>query len=91
MADEGLEHGFALSAGELEADRSHPVRDLDRGDPLLSERHLPPCPGGGRRGAAAQRRDDGHRLARVEIALPDGAAGMPPVIVPRKTILELPS
>ena len=32
---------------------------------------------------------DGHRLARVELDLPDGAAGMPGVIVPRKTIAEL--
>ncbi len=32
---------------------------------------------------------DGHRLARYELALPDGAAGMPGVIVPRKTIAEL--
>ena len=32
---------------------------------------------------------DGHRLARVEVALPEGAAGMPPVIVPRKTVGEL--
>lgn len=32
---------------------------------------------------------DGHRLARVEEPLPDGAAGMPGVIVPRKTIAEL--
>ncbi|HVH77048.1 MAG TPA: DNA polymerase III subunit beta [Stellaceae bacterium] len=32
---------------------------------------------------------DGHRLARVEMVLPEGAAGMPGVIVPRKTILEL--
>jgi DNA polymerase III subunit beta len=32
---------------------------------------------------------DGHRLARVEIVLPEGAAGMPGVIVPRKTVLEL--
>ncbi len=32
---------------------------------------------------------DGHRLARVEIPLPDGAAGMPGVIVPRKTVTEL--
>jgi DNA polymerase-3 subunit beta len=32
---------------------------------------------------------DGHRLARVEDTLPDGAAGMPGVIVPRKTINEL--
>jgi DNA polymerase-3 subunit beta len=32
---------------------------------------------------------DGHRLARVEITLPDGATGMPGVILPRKTVLEL--
>ncbi|KZD12889.1 DNA polymerase III subunit beta [Oceanibaculum pacificum] len=32
---------------------------------------------------------DGHRLARVEMPLPDGAAGMPGVIVPRKAVGEL--
>ena len=32
---------------------------------------------------------DGHRLARVEEPLPEGASGMPGVIVPRKTVLEL--
>jgi DNA polymerase-3 subunit beta len=32
---------------------------------------------------------DGHRLARVEITAPEGAAGMPGIIVPRKTVLEL--
>ncbi len=32
---------------------------------------------------------DGHRLARVEEPLPEGAAGMPGVIVPRKTVAEL--
>ncbi|MBX6741740.1 MAG: DNA polymerase III subunit beta [Acetobacteraceae bacterium] len=32
---------------------------------------------------------DGHRLARVEEPLPDGAAGMPGVIIPRKTVNEL--
>jgi DNA polymerase-3 subunit beta len=32
---------------------------------------------------------DGHRLARMEIPLPEGAAGMPGVIVPRKTVTEL--
>jgi DNA polymerase-3 subunit beta len=32
---------------------------------------------------------DGHRLARMEIPLPEGAAGMPGVIVPRKTVIEL--
>ncbi|HEX4259849.1 MAG TPA: DNA polymerase III subunit beta [Acetobacteraceae bacterium] len=32
---------------------------------------------------------DGHRLARVEEPLPEGAASMPGVIVPRKTVNEL--
>lgn len=32
---------------------------------------------------------DGHRLARIDGDLPDGAEGMPGVIVPRKTVGEL--
>ena len=32
---------------------------------------------------------DGHRLARVEMAAPSGSEGMPGIIVPRKTVLEL--
>jgi DNA polymerase-3 subunit beta len=32
---------------------------------------------------------DGHRLARVELPLPDGAGGMPGVIVPRKAVIEV--
>ncbi len=32
---------------------------------------------------------DGHRLARVEEPLPEGAAAMPGVIVPRKTVAEV--
>ena len=32
---------------------------------------------------------DGHRLARIELDLPDGAKGMPDVIVPRKCVAEI--
>lgn len=32
---------------------------------------------------------DGHRLSRVDVALPAGASGMPGVIIPRKAINEL--
>jgi DNA polymerase-3 subunit beta len=32
---------------------------------------------------------DGHRLARVTVAKPDGADGMPDVIIPRKAVQEL--
>jgi DNA polymerase-3 subunit beta len=32
---------------------------------------------------------DGHRLAQAQIARPSGASGMPGLIVPRKTVLEI--
>jgi len=32
---------------------------------------------------------DGHRLAQAQLPCPGGAAGMPGIIVPRKTVLEL--
>ena len=32
---------------------------------------------------------DGHRLARVTVAKPDGADGMPDVIIPKKCVIEL--
>ena len=32
---------------------------------------------------------DGHRLAQFELALPDGASGMPGIIIPRKTVGEV--
>lgn len=32
---------------------------------------------------------DGHRLARFEMPLPEGAADMPGIIIPRKTVAEL--
>ena len=32
---------------------------------------------------------DGHRLSRVDMNLPEGADGIPGVIIPRKTILEI--
>ena len=32
---------------------------------------------------------DGHRLARFDVPAPDGAEGMPGVIVPRKTVAEI--
>lgn len=31
---------------------------------------------------------DGHRLAKIELALPDGAEGIPSIIIPRKTVAE---
>ena len=91
MSDEGLDHRFAHPGRRpAAADRSHPLRDLDRGDPLLPERHLP---------ARASRRARPAACAAsppTAIAWPgsrprcrEGAEGMPPVIVPRKTVGEV--
>ena len=89
MGDEGLEHGFALAAGELRKliDRTRFAISTEETRYYLNGIFLHTQEDGdGRLRSVAT---DGHRLARVEIALPDGAAGMPPVIVPRKTIGEL--
>ena len=48
---------------------------------------MPPRPATPR--CCARVATDGHRLARVEMPLPEGAADMPGVIVPRKTVGEL--
>ena len=51
-------HRFALPGGRAQApDREHPVRDLDRGDAVLSQRHIPPHRGRRRDGDAARGRD----------------------------------
>ncbi len=48
--------------------------------------HTVDAPGAKRFRAVAT---DGHRLARADVAAPDGAAGMPGIIVPRKTVGEI--
>ena len=88
MGDEGLD-GFALTAVELRKliDRTRFAISTEETRYYLNGifLHTREDDGGRLRSVAT----DGHRLARVEIALPEGAAGMPPVIVPRKTIGEL--
>jgi DNA polymerase III subunit beta len=48
--------------------------------------HVAPAPDGPALRCVAT---DGHRLARIDAPLPEGAADMPGVIVPRKTVAEL--
>ena len=85
-----LPHRFKLAAERPEAaDRQDPVRDLDRRDALLPERHL-----------SARRRREGRRSSarsrptaiawpRSRSPRPKGADGMPGIIVPRKTVAEV--
>jgi DNA polymerase III subunit beta len=89
-----LPHRFSLAAKELRSliDRSkfaistEETRYYLNGIYLHVAEEKAGAKGGGHLRAVAT---DGHRLARVEMAAPAGAAGMPGVIVPRKTVGEL--
>ena len=90
MTDEGLDHSFGVPAGDLKRliDRTRFAISTEETRYYLNGIFLHAI----QEGAASCLRSvatDGHRLARVETALPAGAEGMPPVIVPRKTVGEV--
>jgi DNA polymerase-3 subunit beta len=89
MGDEGLDHGFVVAAADLRKliDRTRFAISTEETRYYLNGIFLHVLDDGA--GCLRSVATDGHRLARTEIALPDGAAGMPPVIVPRKTVAEL--
>lgn len=90
LAGGDLPHTFVLASAELKAliDRTRFAISTEETRYYLNGiyLHATSTPDGDVLRAAAT---DGHRLARVEITLPDGAAGMPGVIVPRKTVNEI--
>ena len=90
MSEGDMPHRFSLAAGELK-------RLIDKARFAISTEetryylngiylHVSETDDGARLRAVAT---DGHRLAKVEQEVPDGAAGMPGVIVPRKTVGEV--
>jgi DNA polymerase-3 subunit beta len=85
-----LPHSFGLSASELKTliDRTRFAISTEETRYYLNGiyLHAATTPAGEVLRAAAT---DGHRLARVEVTLPEGAAGMPGIIVPRKTVNEI--
>ena len=90
LSDEGLDHSFVIPAGDLRRliDRTRFAISTEETRYYLNGIFLHST----EEGAASCLRSvatDGHRLARVETALPQGAEGMPPVIVPRKTVGEV--
>jgi DNA polymerase-3 subunit beta len=88
MTDEGLSHSFGIAAGVLRRlfDRTRFAISTEETRYYLNGIHMHAVEDGGFLRAVAT---DGHRLARVEAPLPEGAAGMPPIIVPRKTVAEI--
>ncbi|MGH7159951.1 MAG: DNA polymerase III subunit beta [Acetobacteraceae bacterium] len=85
-----LSHHFALPAGALRTliDRTRFAISMEETRYYLNGiyLHVTESEGTNLLRAVAT---DGHRLARVEETLPEGATSMPGVIVPRKTVLEL--
>ncbi|MDP6785908.1 MAG: DNA polymerase III subunit beta [Rhodospirillales bacterium] len=90
MSEGELAHHFTLSAGDLRGivDRTRFAISTEETRYYLNGIYLHAAE---RDGVDVLRAvaTDGHRLASVEVPLPDGAAGMPGVIVPRKTVGEV--
>jgi DNA polymerase-3 subunit beta len=79
---------FQLSAGELKGliDKTRFAISTEETRYYLNGIYLHEVASGALLRAVAT---DGHRLAQAQIARPGGAKGMPGVIVPRKTVLEV--
>jgi DNA polymerase-3 subunit beta len=90
MSGGDLPFGFTLSADELKGliDRTRFAISSEETRYYLNGIYLHAASSNGVQVLRAVA-TDGHRLARVEVPLPDGAPGMPGVIVPRKTVTEL--
>ncbi|AIB13190.1 DNA polymerase III subunit beta (plasmid) [Azospirillum argentinense] len=89
-----LPHRFDLTAGDLRAlvDRTRFAISTEETRYYLNGIYLHAAKakaGGAELPVLRAVATDGHRLARVEMPLPEGAAGIPGVIVPRKTVNEI--
>jgi DNA polymerase III subunit beta len=90
MGQEALEHRFEIRAKDLQRliDKTAFAISTEETRYYLNGIYLHAA-GQGATEVLRAVATDGHRLARVEVPLPEGAAGMPGVIVPRKTVGEL--
>lgn len=90
IAGEALPHEFSLSTADLKSliDRTRFAISTEETRYYLNGifLHAAQANGAGVLRAVAT---DGHRLARVELALPEGASGMTGVIIPRKGVAEM--
>jgi DNA polymerase-3 subunit beta len=85
-----LPHQFPLSAGDLKGliDRTKFAISTEETRYYLNGIYVHAFASGKQKALRAVA-TDGHRLARVEMPLPEGAESMPGVIVPRKAVNEL--
>src|SRR3954469_18886713 len=85
-----MTHKFTLAAGDLKRliDKTQFAISTEETRYYLNGIYLH-ASGSGKSTMLRAVATDGHRLAQVELALPSGAAGMPGIIVPRKTVGEV--
>jgi len=90
MSDDDMPHSFTLPAAQLckLIDRTRFAISTEETRYYLNGIYLHAADGDDGKVLRAVA-TDGHRLARMDVAVPDGADGMPGVIVPRKTVTEL--
>jgi DNA polymerase-3 subunit beta len=90
LAAGNMPHRFAISAASLRAlvDRTRFAISTEETRYYLNGIYLHATEADGTKLLRAVA-TDGHRLARVEEPLPEGAGSMPGVIVPRKTVTEV--
>jgi DNA polymerase-3 subunit beta len=86
-----MPHAFTLPAGDLKRliDKTQFAISTEETRYYLNGIFLHAVDGGGSGGLLRAVATDGHRLARVELPAPQGALGMPGVIVPRKAVAEI--
>jgi DNA polymerase-3 subunit beta len=91
IGDEQLPVRFTVPAGDLAKliDKTRFAISTEETRYYLNGIHMHATKGGGATAMLRGVATDGHRLARIEAALPKGAEQMPPIIVPRKTVAEL--
>ena len=90
MAEGELPHAFSITAAECEAlvEKTRFAVSTEETRYYLNGVYLHAADDDGTQVLRAVA-TDGHRLARMQIALPEGAAEIPGVIIPRKTVAEL--
>ena len=90
LAVDDLGHSFTMSAADLKRliEKTRFAISTEETRYYLNGIYVHAAESGGKPTLRAVA-TDGHRLAQVELPLPAGAKGMPGVIVPRKTVLEL--
>src|SRR5262249_11374582 len=90
LAAGDMTHKFTLAAADLKRliDKTQFAISTEETRYYLNGIYLHVA-GSGKSGTLRAVATDAHRLAQVDLPLPAGAAGMPGVIVPRKTVGEI--